>query len=46
MREHLSTTAVILSIFVFIALMFMAPKGFSLSNDPPVVTSTPEPEPS
>jgi hypothetical protein len=46
MREHLSTTAVIMSIFVVIAVMFMAPKGFSLSQDPPLVTSTPELTPS
>lgn len=46
MRDHLSTIAVIMSISVFIAVMFMAPKGFSLSQDPPLVTSPPELTPS
>jgi hypothetical protein len=42
MRDYLSTAAMFLSIFVVVAMMFIGPKGFSLSPDKPVVASVPE----
>ncbi len=42
MRDYLSTAAMFLSIFVVVAMMFIGPKGFSLSPDKPVVASMDE----
>lgn len=42
MRDYLSTAAMFLSMFVVVAMMFIGPKGFSLSPDKPVVASMDE----
>ncbi len=42
MRDYLATAATFLSIFVVVAMMFLGPKGFSLTPDKPVVTSVDE----
>ena len=39
MKDLMSTTALIASIAVVVALMFMAPKGFALGDPSPIVTS-------
>lgn len=39
MRDYLSTAGTFLSIFVVVALMFIGPKGFSLSPEKPVVAT-------
>jgi|GEM_PF-2713864 hypothetical protein len=42
MREHLGTAAMLLSIFVVVAMMFIGPKGFSFTSDKPIVTPVDE----